>query len=101
MLCLSRRDDYIAAIGAESLDPHVGPPSYAATHGRCREMARSLAPTFYKTDNSRRFDLLTSRSPSLRPSRLCRSFLNRQFLSPKAFGLEMTTSPTFLGVPAD
>jgi len=65
MLCLSRRDDYIAAIGAESLDPHVGPPSYAATHGRCREMARSLAPTFYKTDNSRRFDLLTSRSPSL------------------------------------
>jgi hypothetical protein len=73
----------------------------AATHGCCRETAHSLAPTFYKTDNSKRFDLLTSRSLSLRPSRLSRGFLCPLFLRPKAFGIEMTTSLTFLGVPAD
>jgi hypothetical protein len=30
MLCLSQHDDYIAAIGAESLDAQVGPAFYCA-----------------------------------------------------------------------
>src|SRR6266487_4548548 len=42
--------------------------------------------TCYKTGKIERFDSLTSRSLSLRPSRLCRASPAAPFSTPKAFG---------------
>ena len=44
-------------------------------------------PTCYKTDKSERFDSLSSRSLSLRPARLCRSFPSCSILDAAEFTL--------------